>query len=156
MVAIGHSSAEVAQENKKTYEALPEGTYNAEVLSVKYRPVDKEICYWKKHDDEIVFEFVITAGEYKGRHFWRDVPADMADTRLRLILQEIIGTNSLPDDFVLDTEDFDQYFGLPCRIRLNQYVSKAKGTTHNGVEDVIAALPSQFKKKTEAAYEEPF
>lgn len=149
-----------ADKEKKVYEAIPAGTYNAEVVSLKYQKVNKEICYWKKHDDEIVFEFVITDEDspYNKRRFWADVQAIICDEswcKLRLWLQEIIGVNSLGDGFVFDTDDLSDYVGLPCRIRVNQYWSKAKGVYQNGIDDVLAASKSQFKSLLKED-EEPF
>lgn len=164
MPAIGFKPAEATPEGaswgeKKEFVAIPAGTYPVEIVNVKFQYVNKEICDWKKYDEEIVFEFVIKDGEgdAKNRHFWKDVPAYLTDDegcRLRLILQEIIGVNSLPLDFVFDTDDLDEYKGLPCRIRVNQYMSKKKGKVQNGVDEVLAALPSQFKKANDL--EEPF
>jgi len=149
MAAIGFSQPTQTndeEKEKKEFKPIPEGTYNAQVLSVEHRFVDKEVCYWKKYDEEIVFEFVITDGDYAKRRFWKDVPAYLTEdsnNRLRLYLQEIIGINKLPDDFMFDPEEGELVDAL-CRIRINQYKTK-KGETRNGVEDVLGALASQYK-----------
>lgn len=130
---------------KKVYEAIPEGTYWAEIVNVKHAYVNKEICHWKKHDEEIIFEMILTDGEFKGRHFWKDFNAVLTPvSNLTLALQEILEVSPLPDDFIFDTDDLSAYKGLPVRVRVNKYFSEKKGVDQNGVDDILAPSAKQF------------
>lgn len=141
---------------KKSFEAIPAGTYNAEIVKMSWHEIDLDVTPWKKDrqiQEEINFEFRITDGPYAKRRFWTDVPFEISDwsgCKLRLYLQEILGYNELPESFELDTDDLSFFEGLPCRIRVNTYYSKKHDEDRNGIDDVLAPTAAQLKEvKTE-------
>ena len=167
MPAIGMTTGGAPTKNsgggteKKVYEAIPEGTYWATIKSIKHGYVNKEICHWKKHDEEIIFEFVLTDGDYKNRHFWKDVNAVLTEgSHLTLALQEILEVSPLPEGFIFDTDDLASYEGLPVRIRVAKYFSEKKGVEQNSVDDILAPSAKQFASSSaspsQPTYEEPF
>lgn len=142
----------------KKFEAIPAGTYDAEIVDVTFQKVNKEITPWKKWDDEFKFHFKLTGGDYKNRHFWAEAEAEISDwdkCRLRLWLQEILGVNELPESFTIsdDPADLVQYSGLPCRIRISQYESQKYNEIRNSVDDVIGPRPSQLNTQAVSAEE---
>lgn len=128
------------------FPAIPEGVYDAEVVRMEHRYVDKSRTPWKKHNEEISIAFKITNGEYANRWFFADTPFYLDDSpgcRLRIWLQELIGVDKLPDTFEFDTDELDEYLGFDCRIRVNQYPTK-KGETKNGVAEVLRSVRPNY------------
>lgn len=150
-----------SQQEKKTFEAIPAGTYNAEVARILVKPIDLTKTPWLEDkvnrglEAQIGFAFKITDGPHAKRWVWNDVDAEISDwegCKLRLYLQEILATNELPEGFDFSEDDFPDYIGLPCRIRVKQYTSEKTGEVKNGIEHVLAAIAP----RPVVAGEEPF
>jgi hypothetical protein len=163
MPTFGKSAYQPKEKEEQSFEAVPAGLYQAEVARVLYKPIDLEKTPWldklveKGIEGQVGWAFKITSGPHAKRWIWNDVPAEISDwsgCKLRLYLQELLGgLEELPDDFVFNTDELDQYVGLPCRIRVKQYETK-KGEIRNGIDDVLLAVPSQYAKADE--FEEAF
>ena len=155
-------------QGKKDFEAIPEGTYNAEVARINYKPIDLEKTPWLEKlvergvEGQIGFAFKITEGPHAKRWIWDDVPAEITDwsgCKLRLYLQELLMENELPDTFTFDESDYDHYIGLPCRIRVKQYWSDKGNENRNSLEDVLAPTAKQVQAVSPVVadeYEEMF
>jgi hypothetical protein len=101
-----------------------------------------------KDEQEVSFHFKVVGDDHTNRHLWgsaRPVLDKSDNCRLRIWTQEILGVNSLPEDFVFDT---DQLAGLQARVVVGTRVAK-DGTTKNKVLDVLRANTVTFD-------EEPF
>lgn len=151
MAKIGMQTGFSTSEGNGGGDFLPidSGTYNAEVVWVKYREVHPEVMKYRdnKEDNmEFAFQFRITDGPHAKRVFFYDARPILNDSpscRLRLILESLLQRNSLPEDFELDDSDLDKYSGLKCRIRVEKYVrtkGKNAGSEANRVTDVLVPL----------------
>ncbi len=138
---------------KKDFPPIPTGIYDVEVTRVQYRNKNQELANggfwgeWKAYEDEVNFGFRVTNGDYKNRWFFVD--AEFAfdhGSKLRSIVQAITGFNPLPEDYVFDTDDEDDYIGLDCRLRIVRKPNK-KGVEVNYVQEVLPAenLNSSFQ-----------
>ena len=135
------------KEKKKDFPAIPEGLYDAEVVRMEYRSKEdaeaqgKTWPAWKKSTQEIAIGFKINRGEFSNRWFWVDAPFASLDsdegTKLRIILQELIGMDSLPESFVFNTDELDEFIGFDCRIRVSYYWSNKANEFRNSVREVL-------------------
>lgn len=139
----------------REWDALPEGTYNAEVARITYKPIDLDRTPWLNRlvdrgvKAQISFGFRITSGPFAKRWVWGDIPAEISDhsaCKLRLYLQEILQENTLPSDFSFDEADYDDYIGLPCRVRLGKYFSEKAGVERNSLDDVLSPTAKQLNE----------
>lgn len=166
MASVGVTKSGSSSKGKADFEAIPDGTYNAEVARILYKEIDLEKTPWldkqveRGVEAQIGFAFKIVEGPYAKRWFWVDVDAEINDynkCRLRLYLQELLGENELPDTFQFNEEDYDNYIGLPCRIRVKKYWSEKGGEDRNSIDEVMAPTgkhPALAKPVDE--YMEPF
>ncbi len=146
MASIGVTKSASKQQDK-SFEAIPEGTYDAVVARIQYKPINLEKTPWldkqveRGVEAQIGFAFKIVGDKFTNRWLWQDVDAEISDyskCKLRLYLQELLGENELPESFKFNEEDYDNYVGLPCRIRVKQYWSDKGNENRNSIEDVIA------------------
>ena len=138
------------QKSTNDFPAIPEGVYEAEVARMNYRSKETEEEQgktwpaWKKNNADISIAFKITDGPHKNRWFWMDAPfADLNSqegTKLRIVLQELTGQDSLPESFIFDTDELDLYEGLECRIRVNHYFHSKTGEAKNSIREVLRTL----------------
>lgn len=168
MASIGVTKSSGNTQGKKDFEAIPEGTYNAEVARIIYKEIDLAKTPWLEKlvergvEGQIGFAFKITEGPHAKRWIWDDVPAEITDwsgCKLRLYLQELLMENELPESFTFDEADYEHYIGLPCRIRVKQYWSDKGNENRNSLEDVLAPTAKQVQAASPVVdddYEEPF
>lgn len=154
--------------DKKDFEAIPEGTYDAEVARIIYKAIDLDKTPWldklvdRGVEGQIGFAFKITSGPHAKRWIWDDVAAEITDwngCKLRLYLQELLQENELPESFTFDEADYDAYVGMPCRIRVKQYWSDKGKENRNSLEDVLAPTAKQVQALSPVVAdfeEEPF
>lgn len=88
---------------------------------------------------QVAFRFrVIQDGPFFDRVVFGDTPITFSthsECKLRMWVQELLSEDSLPSGFRFNT---DTLIGLPCRIVVTQYTSKA-GKKGNSVQDVLRA-----------------
>lgn len=127
---------------ERSFDPIESGTYNAVVKVAEFRDVNKEICWWKEEDQEFVFRFKITDGEYEKREFFFDARPELTDSpkcRLRLIIESLLQVNKIPDDFELDVDDLSVFEGRLARIRIEKY-QKKDGSWGNKITDVLPSF----------------
>ena len=148
------------------YAPAPDGAILPVIIEdMRYKKVNKEKTPWKKSEAEIAFQFKAKGGgvepagggefkelgekEFRNRKFWYDLPYDMSEgSWLSIAIREIIGFDDLPEDFVFDTDELDEYIGWDVRIRVNQYTtgekSKEPGVVKNSVQEILRPLAQPF------------
>jgi hypothetical protein len=139
---------------KDDFPAIPPGTYDAEVARIEYRTKEDVLKKreetgkgfwpdWKTYDAEIAIGFRITNGEYKGRWFFGDTEADFSmGSKLRIWVSQLLGFK-IPDDFVFDTDELEDYEGLDCRIKLKRFTNK-KGVEKNSIVEVLSSEGANY------------
>lgn len=88
---------------------------------------------------QVAFRFrIVEDGPYFDRVVFGDTPTTFSthtDCKLRMWVQELLAEDALPAGFRFNT---DTLVGLPCRIMVAQYETKA-GKKGNKVQDVFRA-----------------
>lgn len=143
------------QKNKKDdFPAIPPGVYDAEVARIEYRTKEDVLKKreetgkgfwpdWKAYDAEVAIGFRVTNGEYKGRWFFGDAEADFSKgSKLRIWVEQLLGFK-IPDDFVFDTDELEDYEGLDCRIKLKRFTNKA-GVEKNSIVEVLSSAGANY------------
>lgn len=126
------------------YDAIPDGEIlAAEVVSVEVKEAPWEDKNTGQKAKRVNFRFVITEeGAWQGRTIFGETPTTFTthpDCKLRVWIQEILGSDDLGDGFRFKPSALD---GMPVRIAANQRERKAAdGSTQykNYVGDVIRA-----------------
>lgn len=122
-------------EEAKVFEAIPEDTIvEAEIQTVEERETPFDIdkndpSKGKQH--QVSFRFNVTGpAEYAGRVLFGNTPVTFSnhpDCKLRVWVQEILGTDTLPLGFKLDLSQLE---GAPVKVVVGNRVKQAAdGTT---------------------------
>lgn len=88
---------------------------------------------------QVAFRFRITEeGDYEDKTLFGDTPvtfSNHSDCKLRMWVQELLGEDTLPTGFRFNT---DTLIGLPCRVVVGEYTTKA-GKKGNKAQDILRA-----------------
>jgi|JI9StandDraft_1071089.scaffolds.fasta_scaffold42077_1 hypothetical protein len=138
------------QKSSNDFPAIQEGVYEAEVARMQYRSKaefeaeGKTWPAWKKHDAEINIGFRLIDQSITKGWFWLEAPFaelnSQEGTKLRIVLQELTGFDKLPETFVFDTDELEEFVGFDCRLRINYYFHSKTGEAKNSVREVLRSL----------------
>jgi len=143
------------QKKKDDFPAIPPGVYDAEIARMEYSTKADVLAKreetgkgfwpdWKDYDAEVSVGFRLTNGEYKGRWFFGDAPADFSNgSKLRIWIGQILGFK-LPDDFEFNTDELFDYEGLDCRIKIKRFTNKA-GVEKNSIVEVLSSAGANYE-----------
>lgn len=142
---------------KRKFDPIPENRIvNVVVEECEVRAFDEAFRrQWNVQDThEVSFRFRVKGGDYDNRVVFgsaKPIFEDDPDCRLRLWTQELMGVDTLPDNYVFDTDDL---VGRSGRILVRVH-TKQNGEQTNKVKEVLRAENQPVG--TERVYdEEPF
>ena len=126
---------------RKQYALIPEGT----VLNAEIMKIEEKVLPFTDDDGnpikKVEFSFLVTDEKYSNRRLWGQTSTKFVDNpncKLRSWTCELMGLDTIPNDFTLDT---DQLVGLPCRVTVGHRTVKGKDgeedTQREFVADVI-------------------
>lgn len=121
---------------KRDFQPIPEDEIvQVEVVEVK---LEEKPAKWQKPGDthRVSWHFKVTEGPFANRHLWGNTPTWLNNSPkcvLRQWIQEVLGLDVLPDDFVFDT---DEFAGLSARVLVGQR-TKQDGTPTDFAKDVL-------------------
>ena len=130
------------QGEKKKFDPIPANEIvPVEVVEVEIRDIPEHIRSQYKIQDkqEVSFHFKVVDGPYKNRHLWGNAKPrwdNSPDCRLRVWTQEILGEDSLPDEYQFDTDTLQ---GLQARVLVRNRIAK-DNSVKDGVGDVMRSL----------------
>lgn len=122
------------------YEIIPDG----EIMSAIVDNCEQRPSPWLTEANgdpvqQVAFRFRITEeGPFFDRVLFGDTPVTFtnhSDCKLRMWVQELLAEDTLPAGFRFNT---DTLIGLPCRVVVGEYTSKA-GKQGNKAQDILRA-----------------
>jgi len=134
-----------ADQGEKEWPVIPEKSLvECEVVEVRKRELSPEFRakYSIRDEFEINFHFKVIEGEYENSRIFGTAKPYLDDSdgcRLRFWLQEILGVNALPADYVFRLNEdgvADDRTGLRCRVLVKNR-TKGDGTKAHQVGEVL-------------------
>jgi len=132
----------------REWPVIPERTLvDCEVVKINLRELNPEFRarFDIKDEHEVSFDFRVTDGEFRGQRIFGTAKPYLNDSdtcRLRFWLQEILGVDSLPGDFVFKLDENNEapdLVGLRCRVLVKNRVRKSDGKRSHVVGEVLRA-----------------
>ena len=133
---------------EKEWPVIPEkALVDVEVVKIQLRDIPAEFRakYDIKDEQEVNFDFRVTDGEYKGQRIFGSAKPYLNDSdncRLRFWLQEILGVDQLPGDFVFKLDEKNEasdLVGLRCRVLVRNKTRQSDGKKSHAVAEVLRA-----------------